>query len=120
VEAIKMRIGCCQRCQRKVTPEILCCFDFNHLDPETKRDNIAKMVSRYSLTDFFKYIDPEIQLCRLECANCHWKYTQMQMKEITAKVSALAHKSKMNRCPSPASVASHLGSSLVRRTFLPM
>jgi hypothetical protein len=93
VNAIKMRIGCCHTCQRKVTPENLCAFDFNHLDTETKRDNISTMVNRYSLTDFFKYIDPETELCRLECANCHWKFTRAQMKEITAKVSALAQAS---------------------------
>jgi len=90
VEALKMRIGCCQVCQRKVTPENLCAFDFNHLDPETKRNNIATMVHSYKLTDFFQYIDPETELCSLECANCHWEFTEMQMKEITAKVSALA------------------------------
>jgi hypothetical protein len=93
VNAIKMRIGCCQTCQRKVTPETLCCFDFNHLDTETKRDNISIMVCRYKLKDFFEYIGPETELCRLECANCHWKYTRAQMKEMTAKVSALAQAS---------------------------
>jgi len=90
VEAIKMRIGCCQVCQRKVTPETFSAFDFNHLDPETKRDNIAKMVHSYSLKKFFQYIGPETELCRLECANCHWKYTQAQHKEMTEKVATLA------------------------------
>tara|TARA_Y100000817_G_scaffold291438_1_gene262967 strand:+ start:673 stop:1638 length:966 start_codon:yes stop_codon:yes gene_type:complete len=83
VEAIKMRIGCCQVCQRKVTPETLCAFDFNHLDPETKRDDISRMVASYKLNDFFKYINPETELCDLECANCHKKHTRAQMKEIT-------------------------------------
>jgi hypothetical protein len=90
VEAIKMRIGCCQTCQRKVTPETLCAFDFNHLDVETKRDNISTMVHSYKLKEFFKYIGPETELCSLECANCHWKYTRAQQKEITAKITTLA------------------------------
>ncbi len=90
VEAIKMRIGCCQVCKRKVTPETLCAFDFNHLDPETKRDAIGTMVRRYTLKYFFQYIGPEIQLCSLECANCHWKFTRAQQKEMTAKVAVLA------------------------------
>lgn len=85
-----MRIGCCQVCQRKVTPETLCAFDFNHLDPETKRDNIAKMVTSYRLRDFFKYIGPETELCSLECANCHKKYTRVQMKEMTLALQSLA------------------------------
>jgi hypothetical protein len=89
VEAIKLRIGCCQVCKRKVTPETLCAFDFNHLDPETKRDHISTMVNRYRLKEFFKYIG-ETELCSLECANCHWKFTRVQMKEMTAKVYALA------------------------------
>ena len=90
VNALKMRIGCCQTCQRKVTPETLCAFDFNHLDVEKKRDDISTMVRRYRLKDFFQYIDPETELCSLDCANCHWKFTRVQMKEITAKVYALA------------------------------
>jgi len=81
VEDIKMRIGCCQVCKRKVTPETLCAFDFNHLDTETKRDNIGTMVGSYGLKDFFKYIDREIELCNLECANCHRKHTNSQIKE---------------------------------------
>jgi hypothetical protein len=91
VNAIKMRIGCCQTCQRKVTPETLCGFDFNHLDTETKRDNISKMVASYRLKEFFQYIGPETELCSLECANCHKKYTRAQEKETTAKVHTLAH-----------------------------
>ena len=90
VEAIKMRIGCCQVCQRKVTPETLCAFDFNHLDTETKRDNISTMVHRYKLKDFFKYIGPETELCSLDCANCHWKFTRVQQKEITLALQSLA------------------------------
>jgi len=90
VEAIKMRIGCCQVCQRKVTPETLCAFDFNHLDVKTKRDGISRMVRRYKLKDFFKYIGPETELCSLDCANCHCKYTRAQEKEITFALQALA------------------------------
>jgi len=90
VNALKMRIGCCQVCKRKVTPETLCAFDFNHLDPETKRDDISTMVRRYKLNEFFEYIDPEIQLCRLECANCHRKFTNSQIKKVTLALQSLA------------------------------
>jgi hypothetical protein len=90
VHAIKMRIGCCQVCQRMVTAETLCGFDFNHIDAEKKRDNISKMVNQYKLKNFFKYIDSEIELCRLECANCHKKYTNLQRKKMTEKVATLA------------------------------
>jgi hypothetical protein len=90
VDAIKMRIGCCQVCQRKVTPETLCAFDFNHLDTETKRDNISTMVHRYKLKEFFKYIGPETELCSLDCANCHWKFTRVQQKEMTLALQSLA------------------------------
>ena len=95
VEAIKMRIGCCQVCQRKVTPETFCGFDFNHLDVKNKRDSISKMVTSYSLMNFFKYIDSETEICRLECANCHLKFTKNQKKEMTSKIAALARQGSL-------------------------
>lgn len=82
VNNIKMKIGSCELCDRKVENESMCCaFDFDHLDVETKRDCISKMVGHYRLADFFECIDAEVAKCRLLCANCHKKHTKEQQRK---------------------------------------
>lgn len=82
VNNIKMKIGLCELCHRKVENESMCCaFDFDHLDVETKRDCISKMVTNYRLADFFECIDEEVAKCRLLCANCHKKHTKEQQRK---------------------------------------
>ena len=85
VNAIKLKIGECQLCKRKVNDGNLCAFDFDHLDETTKTENIGIMVHRYPLKKFFSLIDDEVKKCRLLCCNCHMKDTNEQRKKASIK-----------------------------------
>ena len=50
-------------------------LDFDHLDPSTKKYNIARMLSGHA---GWKKIMSEIEKCRVLCANCHRKHTYVQ------------------------------------------
>ena len=81
VNAIKLKIGECQLCKRKVQDNNLCAFDFDHLDERTKTEGISQMVDRYPLKKFKSLIDDEVKKCRLLCSNCHIKHTNEQKKK---------------------------------------
>ena len=85
VNAIKLKIGECQVCKRKVQDGICCAFDFDHLDETTKTENIGIMVHRYPLVKFFSLIDAEVKKCRLLCCNCHHKHTKEQQKKASVE-----------------------------------
>jgi hypothetical protein len=90
VNKIKLKIGECELCKRKVKGEKECCaFDFDHIDTELKRDAISKMVDRYALKRFFKCIDSEVAKCRLICCICHYLHTRDQTREKTFKIAQL-------------------------------
>ena len=91
VNAIKLRIGECQLCKRKLEKEEECCaFDFDHIDAKLKQDNICKMVLRYTLKRFKQCIDLEVSKCRLICCMCHVDHTRKQRREKTLAVQELA------------------------------
>ena len=85
VNMIKLKIGECQLCKRKVNDGNLCAYDFDHLDERTKTERISLMVNRYALVKFFSLIDDEIKKCRLLCCNCHMKHTKEQRKKASIK-----------------------------------
>ena len=88
---IKLKIGECQVCKRKLEKEEECCaFDFDHIDAKLKQESIAKMVDKYSLERFFKYIDLELGKCRLLCCMCHMDHSRQQRREKTLLVQKLA------------------------------
>jgi len=92
VTAIKLKIGECELCKRKVKGEKECCaFDFDHIDTEIKRDCIGTMVSRYRLKTFFSCIDSEVAKCRLICCICHHLHTRNQEREEAEKLQQLAN-----------------------------
>ena len=66
----KLQRGCCKNCKRKVTPENLRAFDFDHRDPATKVDDIARMV-KYSQEKFDILYPKEVPKCDLLCCMCH-------------------------------------------------
>jgi len=68
--AEKLRQGCCKVCERKVTPENLRAFDFDHRDPTTKVDGIANVV-KYSQERFDLLYPDEVKQCDLLCCICH-------------------------------------------------
>jgi hypothetical protein len=91
VNAIKLKIGECQVCKRKLEKEEECCaFDFDHLNAKLKQDGIGKIVSCYGLNRFYKYIDLEITKCRLICCMCHRDHTREQRKEKTLEIQKIA------------------------------
>ena len=67
----KLRRGSCKTCERKVTPETVRAFDFDHIDHTTKVDDIAKMVL-YSQEKFDLLYSKEVPKCDLLCCICHY------------------------------------------------
>ena len=70
INAEKLRRGCCKNCERKVTPENLRAFDFDHRDPSTKVDDIANMIF-YPQEKFDLLYPKEVPKCDLLCCMCH-------------------------------------------------
>ena len=62
--------GCCNKCQRKVTPENVSAFDFDHRNRVTKIDHISAMVF-YSQEKFDRVYPVEVKRCDLLCCICH-------------------------------------------------
>ena len=70
IDAEKLKRGHCVHCQRKVTIDTVCAFDYDHLNPEEKRINVSRMVYK-SWPYFNQYAYNEMAVCALSCANCH-------------------------------------------------
>ena len=85
VNAIKVKIGECQLCRRKVKGGELCAYDFDHVDETTKIDGICRMVNKYPLKKFKSLIDDEVKKCRLLCCNCHMKHTNEQRRKASVE-----------------------------------
>ncbi len=85
VNMIKLKIGECQLCRRKVNDGNLCGFDFDHVDERTKTERISQMVNKYPLKKFFSLIDDEIKKCRLLCCMCHMKHTKEQKRKASVE-----------------------------------
>ena len=75
IDGIKLAIGQCQVCNRMVTPETTCCFDFDHIEPSEKIKNVSQMIGTHG--NFDRIID-EISKCIFACCYCHRKRTAQQ------------------------------------------
>lgn len=79
VKETKAKIGACVQCECKIRTEDghhFACFDFDHLDPQTKTASVSKMASgTYSV----QRIQEEIDKCQLLCAACHWLKSGKQL-----------------------------------------
>ena len=68
---------CCARCGYSECIEPL---DYQHIDPTTKKDTVARLLTHYNANDGLE----EIEKCILLCANCHRFYHFLEKnKEIT-------------------------------------
>jgi hypothetical protein len=67
----------CQLCEREVEEGFEMCFDFDHIDPKTKKNSISRMVRSGAS---HKALDAEIAKCRLLCCYCHRKHTAEQQE----------------------------------------
>ena len=78
VNSVKMNIGECYHCKRRVTPLSCTAFDFDHVDPSKKVKPISGMLrgSYHSI----KKIDKEIAKCSLLCGACHHLKTHYDLK----------------------------------------
>ena len=79
VDEKKILIGNCEECFMLVTKESTCCFDFDHIDPNSKKTTIARMISQGNNKTL---IDNEISKCRLLCCKCHRLHTMKQLNYI--------------------------------------
>lgn len=70
INAIKIKIGKCLHCSRKVTPETCCAFDFDHKDEEIKIISISNLANK-SQKFYDEHLHSEIEKCQLLCRNCH-------------------------------------------------
>lgn len=66
----KLKRGACLTCERKVTLETACAFDFDHINPETKRMQVSSMVLK-SWDYFNAHAKEEMDHCDLLCVSCH-------------------------------------------------
>lgn len=70
INTVKCNIGECKSCERKVTMETCCGFDFDHRNEETKVIGVAGIVYKGE-TEYRKHFKEEIPKCDLLCRNCH-------------------------------------------------
>ena len=70
INQVKLEIGSCVICKRKVTEATCCGFDFDHVDPTKKKIGIANSVYKSKVV-FERIVKEEIPKCDLKCANCH-------------------------------------------------
>ncbi len=76
----KVKVGqCCARCSRPVTFENCVAFDFDHLDPKTKKYTISRLVKKSKKTFDDNFL-PEAKKCQIVCHSCHKKITDKQRK----------------------------------------
>lgn len=75
VTKLKLNMGPCSACSKKMTPENEFLFDFDHIDPWHKRYSICFMVRRlFSMEE----IQHEIKKCQPTCVECHRERTITQ------------------------------------------
>ena len=70
INQIKLKMGACFVCDRKVTKETGVAFDFDHKDESRKVIRISQSV-RKTEAIFQRHMREEIPKCTLKCANCH-------------------------------------------------
>jgi len=81
---LKLQDKECLHCKIQVTPETICCFDYDHIDPKNKTCNLSVYVrNNYDVRQ--KMLE-EIKKCRLLCCKCHRIHTANQLDYKYARV----------------------------------
>ena len=70
INRLKLNIGECKICHRKVTVQTCNGFDYDHRDEETKIIRISQIVYKKK-EEYEKHFKEEIPKCDLLCRNCH-------------------------------------------------
>ena len=65
---IKRLGGQCNHCKKEATENNMVCFDFHHVDKETKESSISDLLAN---SRPYKVIEEEADKCILLCACCH-------------------------------------------------
>ena len=95
------KFGKCKICERLVLPEETSGFHFDHIDPTEKYRAISAMVgNNYSWRNS---ILPEIDKCRLLCANCHRIHTQEQRVQSNNENVKIVCRKRKHYCLPPKS-----------------
>ena len=77
IDKEKLKRGKCLHCERVVTPDTVCGFDFDHRLARHKAFSISQMVCLKTKV-FHSKITKEMKKCDLLCANCHKKKTPVR------------------------------------------
>jgi hypothetical protein len=82
VNDIKMSIGGCQECSKRILWREHCFkFEFGHRDATDYKCAVAKIVNRCTTLKAAKpLLDEEIEKCRLLCHDCHREETRSRNK----------------------------------------
>lgn len=73
IDNIKLEISECKECQKKVTNDTLCCFDFDHIIMKGKKITISKLRGKSHVNK--ELFEEELKKCQLLCCHCHKKKT---------------------------------------------
>jgi hypothetical protein len=76
INTYKLKIGKCQCCGMKVHPLIVAFFEFDHIDPRTKKFEIGKSGARARKTVII-----ELEKCQLLCRTCHKIRTAIEKRK---------------------------------------
>ena len=79
INEVKLKIGACVVCDRKVTKETCVAFDFDHKDESNHEIYISTSVKKTE-TVFQRTMREEIPKCTVKCANCHHIKTNYKYK----------------------------------------
>ena len=79
INQIKLKIGKCSVCNRKVTKETCVAFDFDHKDESNHEIYISQSVYKNKAV-FQRTMLEEIPKCTVKCANCHHIKTNYKYK----------------------------------------
>lgn len=78
IRQLKLKIGECHQCHKKITEDTIFCFDFDHLTEKyEKSENVSRLAGKSYLA--INLIDEEVKKCQMLCCICHKKKTIKQL-----------------------------------------